>query len=72
MTYNLDDLVKIYVPSMSGYADHFNATVDKSKMMECPPETMTDYAGQPQVYAEDTHAGPERIHKDGGDIWVHN
>lgn len=45
MTYNLDDLVKIYVPAMSGYADHFNATVDKSKMMECPPETMTDYAG---------------------------
>lgn len=45
MTYGLDDLVKIYVPAMSGYADHFNATVDKSRMMECPPETMTDYAG---------------------------
>lgn len=32
LTKNLDDLVKRYVPEMAGYADRFNATVDKSKM----------------------------------------
>lgn len=31
-----DDLVKRYVPEMAGYADRFNATVDKSKMEEHP------------------------------------
>ncbi len=45
MTYNLDDLIKIYVPEMSGYADIFNETIDKSDMMNVPPEDMTDYAG---------------------------
>ena len=36
LTKNLDDLVKRYVPAMAGYADGFNATVDKSKMIELP------------------------------------
>ena len=31
-----DDLVRRYVPEMAGYADRFNATVDKSKMAEHP------------------------------------
>jgi len=33
---NLDELVKRFVPEMAGYADRFNATVDKSKMIELP------------------------------------
>lgn len=36
VTKNLDDLVKRYVPAMAGYADRFNATVDKSRMIELP------------------------------------
>lgn len=35
-TKNLDDLVKRYVPEMAGYADGFNATVDKSRLIELP------------------------------------
>lgn len=35
-TKNLDDLVKRHVPEMAGYADGFNATVDKSRMIELP------------------------------------
>lgn len=36
LTKNLDDLVKRYVPEMAGYADGFNATVDKSNMISLP------------------------------------
>lgn len=36
VTKNLDDLVKRFVPAMAGYADRFNATVDKSRMWELP------------------------------------
>lgn len=35
-TKNLDDLTKRYVPDMAGYADHFNANVDKSDMASLP------------------------------------
>lgn len=35
-TKNLDDLVKRYVPDMAGYADGFNASVDKSNMIALP------------------------------------
>lgn len=45
MTYGLDDLIRIYVPEMGGYADHFNQTVNKDDMINVPPETMTGYAG---------------------------
>lgn len=33
---SLDDLVKRYVPEMSGYSDFFDSSVDKSKMIEVP------------------------------------
>jgi uracil-DNA glycosylase family 4 len=46
MTYSLDDLIRIYVPAMAGYADHFNETVDKSNMMAVPPETEYDASGR--------------------------
>ena len=38
-----DTLVKHYVPEMAGYADHFNATVDKSRRWEVPLPKMLDY-----------------------------
>lgn len=40
---NLDALVKIYVPELAGYADHFNATVDKSRMWEQPLHRLVGY-----------------------------
>lgn len=36
LTKNLDDLTRRFVPAMAGYADRFNATVDKTKMEELP------------------------------------
>lgn len=43
-TKNLDDLTKRYVRDMAGYADRFNATVDKSRMIELPlDEDFLDY-----------------------------
>lgn len=38
-----DTLVKHYVPEMAGYADHFNATVDKGRMWEVPLAQLVDY-----------------------------
>jgi uracil-DNA glycosylase family 4 len=40
---NQDILVKHYVPEMAGYADHFNATVDKSRMWEVPLPKLLNY-----------------------------
>jgi uracil-DNA glycosylase family 4 len=38
-----DNLVKKYVPEMAGYADHFNSTVDKSRMWTVPLDKLLDY-----------------------------
>ncbi len=38
-----DMLVKKYVPEMAGYADSFNATVDKSRMWEVPLQKLLGY-----------------------------
>ncbi len=40
---NQDVLVKHYVPQCGGYADSFNATVDKSRMWEVPLSKLLDY-----------------------------
>jgi uracil-DNA glycosylase family 4 len=40
---NLDVLTKIFVPDMAGYADVFNATVDKSRMWEVPISKLVNY-----------------------------
>ena len=40
---NLDVLTKIHVPALAGYADRFNATVDKSRMWEVPLVDMVPY-----------------------------
>lgn len=40
---NLDVMTKIHVPEMAGYADQFNATVDKSRMWEVSLDEMRGY-----------------------------
>lgn len=40
---NLDVLTKIHAPEMAGYADRFNATVDKSRMWETSLEDLLPY-----------------------------
>lgn len=42
---SLDECVRRWVPSMAGYADQFNATVDKSNMLSVPRDEMLAYAG---------------------------
>lgn len=41
---NLDILIKLYVPSMAGYADAFNKKHDKSRMDLVPLQDLVDYA----------------------------
>lgn len=43
MERNLDVLTKIHVPAMSGYADRFNATYDKSRMWQIPIDEIRGY-----------------------------
>lgn len=43
LTKNQDDLVKLYVPEMAGYADLFNQTHDKSRMDLVPLEDIVEY-----------------------------
>lgn len=42
---NLDIATKLYVKDMAGYADHFNRTVDKSRMWEVPIADIIPYGG---------------------------
>ncbi len=62
----LDDLVKLFVPEMAGYADSFNEATDKSNMAGVPFDDFLSYAGadadaclrlaqrlQPMVTADD-------------------
>lgn len=44
MSKALDDCVRVWVPEMSGYSDEFDATVDKSRMIDVPPDVMLNYA----------------------------
>jgi DNA polymerase I-like protein with 3'-5' exonuclease and polymerase domains len=41
----LDVHAKIYVPSLGGYSDEFDDSVDKSRMDLVPPEKLLPYAG---------------------------
>lgn len=42
---SLDECVRRWVPSLAGYNDLFNQTVDKSQMIKVPHEQMLVYAG---------------------------
>lgn len=39
---NLDECTRVFVPEMAGYADAFNQSIDKSRMIEVPPEDVID------------------------------
>jgi len=41
----LDVHTKIYVPSLAGYSDVFDRTVDKGRMDQVPPDQLLPYAG---------------------------
>ncbi len=45
LSLGLDELTRVYVPEMSGYADDFNRTYDKSDMRSVPPDDFLLYAG---------------------------
>lgn len=47
MSYSLEDLVRIYVPEMSGYSDYFDGHVDKSRMIDVPP--FSEYDGKGKI-----------------------
>lgn len=40
----LDVHVKIYAPTLGGYSDQFDRTIDKSRMDKVPPDTLLPYA----------------------------
>lgn len=42
---DLNECVRIWVPAMAGYADVFDQTTDKSRMIDVPPDKMLPYAG---------------------------
>lgn len=42
---NIDNLCKVYLPEYSGYNDEFNATIDKSDMMNVDKAVFLRYAG---------------------------
>jgi DNA polymerase I-like protein with 3'-5' exonuclease and polymerase domains/uracil-DNA glycosylase len=42
---SLDDCVRRWYPPMAGYNDHWNACIDKSKMIDLPRDTMLQYGG---------------------------
>ena len=46
LQYNIDDLTRIYVADMGGFNDVFNTMIDKSKMIEVPPEDVLNDKGE--------------------------
>lgn len=57
MQYSLDEMVRIYVPDMAGYADGFNASIDKSRMIDLPPIDEFDDSGTLIQHGMLTYAG---------------
>lgn len=68
---NLDILTKIHAPEMAGYADRFNTTVDKSRMWECPIETMIPYGGGDTDAAYRVYMELERLVQEDEKNWNH-
>jgi DNA polymerase I-like protein with 3'-5' exonuclease and polymerase domains len=68
---NLDVLTKIHVPAMAGYADKFNATVNKSRMWEVPLRDLKPYGcGDTDATFRLYHVLEEKIASDDGE-WAH-
>jgi DNA polymerase I-like protein with 3'-5' exonuclease and polymerase domains len=54
---DLDECVRIWVPEMSGYADLFSQHVDKSRMLDVPPENISDESQTIVQYGMRHYAG---------------
>lgn len=68
---NLDVLTKIHVPEMAGYADRFNATVNKAKMWQTPLAELKDYGcGDTDATFRLYQVLEEEIASDDG-MWSH-
>ena len=68
---NLDILTKIHAPEMAGYADRFNASVDKSRMWEVPIKTMIPYGGGDTDAAFRVYNELERLVQEDEKNWNH-
>ncbi len=68
---NLDILTKIHVPEMAGYADRFNATVNKERMWEVPlAETQPYGCGDADAAFRLYHVLEEMVAQDDK-LWTH-
>lgn len=54
---NLDECVRVFVPEMAGYADAFNGTIDKSRMIDVPPDDVYDENQKIVQYGMRNYAG---------------
>lgn len=83
MEYSLDEMIRIYVPPLAGFGDHFNATVNKSRMIDVPPVDilaldgtvhqpgMLSYAGgDPDATLRLAKALSPRLSADSGNLHV--
>lgn len=62
---DLDTLTKLYVPAMAGYADQFNAEIDKSNMKAVPMDRIVPYGcGDTDASLRLFHALKELVWKD--------
>lgn len=68
---NLDVLTKIHAPEMAGYADRFNATVNKARMWETPLSELRPYGcgDTDAAYRVYTKLEEELAQDDG--LWNH-
>jgi DNA polymerase I-like protein with 3'-5' exonuclease and polymerase domains/uracil-DNA glycosylase len=57
MRKNLDEGVRIFVPEMAGYADEFSKFIDKSRMIDVPPEDTINEEGDIDQYGMLNYAG---------------
>jgi DNA polymerase I-like protein with 3'-5' exonuclease and polymerase domains/uracil-DNA glycosylase len=71
MSYSLDDCVRVYVPEMAGYADHFNTMVDKSRMIDVPPFDVLDAEGKIAKPGMLNYAGgdPDAVYRLARALW---
>jgi len=54
---NLDECTRVWVPEMAGYADAFNQTTNKDRMIEVPPEDILDETGKITTHGMRSYAG---------------
>lgn len=57
MRKDLDECVRVWVPDMAGYADEFNRVIDKSRMIDVPPNDILDNDGNVVQHGMLNYAG---------------